>query len=385
MLSAQDTVRVRVPDTTARTPITLTPLFSLGQLDGPDENVFGSVAELVVDARGRFYVYDVQDAQIRLYDERGRFVRNIGRKGGGPGEYQYVLGMAIINDTVLAIRDMNAARITYFFPDGKVRGSFTEPRASTGGNRSFAVDVRGTVSLRVPLQAARGQSLSETEAGRRERFLMLRATGTVVDSVVTPPSPPSPAAFYLLTADGGNHNFIPQPFSVALRSGGFVFGNGSASRFVVRASDNQVRSVEWASTPVPVSREERANWEEYAAFFAQQQKGQVSYNIPSTKPVYRDIASDNDSRIWVSLYATAQKITLPSRAANNPSPRLYWQQLATYDVFSDGGRYLGRVVLPMRSRMMAAQGNRIWVRVKGADDEDIIRVYTMSGGALGGR
>ncbi len=386
LLIAQDTVRVSVPPTArSATPVALTPVFSIGQIDGPDETAFGSVAQLAVDARGRFYVYDVQDAQIRLYDARGTFVRNIGRKGGGPGEYQYVMGMAISTDTVLAIHDMSAARVTYFFPDGKVRGSFTEPRASSGSDRNFGVDLRGMVSLRVPMQAERGAALNEIEADRRSRFLMITATGRVVDSAIIPVAPPTPRGFYLLTADGGNHNFIPQSYSVALRSGGLVFGNGGASRLVIRASDTDVRVVEWTSSPVPVGREERANWEEYATFFSQQQKGQSSYTIPSTKPVYRDIASDNDSRIWVSLYAPAQKIPLPSRPANNPSPRLYWQQPATYDVLSRTGDYLGRVVLPMRARFMAAQGNRLWVRVKGADDEDIIRVYTMSGGALGAR
>ncbi len=382
-LGAQDTVRVRVPEQ-VRTPVTLTPVFSIGQLDGPDEQAFGSVAQLAADARGRFYVYDQQDVQIRLYDENGKFVRNIGRKGAGPGEYQYVFGMAITNDTVLAIHDLGAARITYFFPDGKVRGSFTEPRASSGGDRHFGVDVRGLVSLRVPMVAARGQVLNEIDANRRSRFLMLTAAGRLVDSVLVPIAPQTPRGFYLMTADGGNHNFIPQSYSAPLRSGGIMFGNGGASRLVIRASDSDVRVVEWTSSPVPVGREERANWEEYATFFSQQ-PGQYSYTIPSAKPVYRDIATDNDSRIWVSLYAPAQRITLPPRPANIPGPRLYWQQPATYDVLSRTGDYLGRVVLPMRSRFMAAQGNRLWVRIKGADDEDIIRVYTMSGGALGGR
>lgn len=385
-LDAQDTVRVRIgAQSRAIAPVTLTPVFSIGQLDGPDEVAFGSVAGLVVDARGRFYVYDQQDSQIRLYDQYGKFLRNIGRKGGGPGEYQWVIGMSIDNDTVLAIHDLSAARITYFFPDGKVRGSFTEPRASTGGDNSFLVDRRGTVMLRVPMIAARGERLGEIEAGRRSRFLQLNATGTIVDSVLTPLALSSPRGFYLMTADGGNSNFMAESYSVALRSGGVVFGNGHENRFVIRTSVREVRTVEWPATPVPVGREERANWEEWADHFSKLESGRFTYAIPTSKPVYRGIQSDHDSRIWVSLYAPAQKITLPPRAPTVTGPRLYWQQPATYDVFSNAGNYLGRVVLPMRSRVLAAQGNRIWVRAKGADDEDIIRVYTMSGGALGAR
>ncbi|MBC8087068.1 MAG: hypothetical protein H7Z40_07355 [Phycisphaerae bacterium] len=58
--------------------------------------------------------------------------------------------------------------------------------------------------------------------------------------------------------------------------------------------------------------------------------------------------TDSDSRIWVSVYAPAKKISLPPRPANRTGPRLYWQQPATYEVLSAAGKYLGRVVLPMR-------------------------------------
>jgi hypothetical protein len=33
----------------------------------------------------------------------------------------------------------------------------------------------------------------------------------------------------------------------------------------------------------------------------------------------------------------------------------------------------------MRSQFLAARGNRLWVKVKGADDEDMIRLYTIAG------
>jgi hypothetical protein len=81
----------------------------------------------------------------------------------------------------------------------------------------------------------------------------------------------------------------------------------------------------------------------------------------------------------VSLYARAQKLDLPPRPAGDKRPLLLWQQRATYDVFTTQGEYLARVELPARSRMLASRGNRLWVLSKGADDEDIIRLYTISG------
>ena len=104
---------------------------------------------------------------------------------------------------------------------------------------------------------------------------------------------------------------------------------------------------------MPIGVAERANWQEWAAYFTQQNGGRSSFTIPSVKPAYRNLLTDQDSRIWVSLYAPARKIELPPRNDGRTSPRLYWQQPATYDVFSDQGEYLARVVLPMRTRFLA--------------------------------
>src|SRR5688500_7607390 len=116
-LSGQDTVRVR--STAAGqwgANVRLTPVFSIGQVDGPDETAFGYVAALVVDRRGNFFVHDGNDNQIRRYDPNGKFLRAIGRKGKGPGEYTAVSAMAITDDSVLVVHDYSTARVTYFLP-----------------------------------------------------------------------------------------------------------------------------------------------------------------------------------------------------------------------------------------------------------------------------
>lgn len=48
-------------------------------------------------------------------------------------------------------------------------------------------------------------------------------------------------------------------------------------------------------------------------YFAERDNGRGAYEIPTTKPFYRDLFTDHDNRIWVSLYAPAQKIDLPTR------------------------------------------------------------------------
>jgi len=378
---AQDTVRIR--STSAPrwgAEVRLTPVWSIGQVDGPDEIAFGRVSELTVDRTGRFYVYDLNDAQVRQYDPNGKFLRKIGRKGKGPGEYEWVFAMDIADDSLLATFDLNSARFTFFAPDGTVRGTVTEPRATNGFDNLFVVDKRGLTYFGVPARAEGGGGAMEGPTAR-QAVIMARRDGTKVDSMLLPPmrAPPASSAFYLITPDGGNNNFLPRSHAASLRSGGFVFGNGETYRLIIRPPAGPVRVVERAASAVPVGRDERANWFEWFAYRASTSGQPNRYDVPSTKPIFRNLLSDHDSRIWVSLYAPAKKLDLPPRPEGDRRPLLRWQQPAAYDVFSDQGEYLARVVLPARSRMLAARGNRLWVLAKGADDEDIIRLYTMSG------
>ncbi len=380
-LAAQDTVRIRstsAPKWGAE--VKLTPVWSIGQVDGPDEIAFGRVSEVTVDRSGRMYVYDLNDAQIRQYDANGKFLRKIGQKGKGPGEYEWVFAMDIADDSLLATFDLNSARFTYFAPNGTVKGTVTDPRATNGFENLFVVDRRGLVNFGVPARTEGGGGAMEGPT-TRHAIIMARRDGTKVDSMLLPPlrSPPASSAFHLITPDGGNNNFLPRSHAASLRSGGFVFGHGDTYRLIIRPTSGPVRVVERTANAIPVGRDERANWFEWFAYRASLSGQPNRYDVPSSKPIFRNLLSDHDSRIWVSLYAPAKKLDLTPRPEGDKRPHLFWQQPATYDVFSDQGDYLARVVLPARTRMLAARGNRLWVLAKGADDEDIIRLYTMSG------
>lgn len=69
------------------------------------------------DPGGGFLVVDVQEAQLRRYEESGRLVWHAGRKGSGPGEF--------INPTVVArlasgevVAGQRSGRLSFFDPGG---------------------------------------------------------------------------------------------------------------------------------------------------------------------------------------------------------------------------------------------------------------------------
>ena len=59
--------------------------------DGPE--LFGKVISLAVDEDENTYVADYESRDIRVFDRGGNFVRTIGRRGEGPGEFAALAGI----------------------------------------------------------------------------------------------------------------------------------------------------------------------------------------------------------------------------------------------------------------------------------------------------
>ncbi len=91
---------------------------SIGTLDGQDEHVFSRIAGLDVDDNGNIYAIDSSSAHIRVFDSNGEYLRTIGRKGQGPGEFQMPIFVQATSQGELAVFDYLAQRLIFFSTDG---------------------------------------------------------------------------------------------------------------------------------------------------------------------------------------------------------------------------------------------------------------------------
>jgi hypothetical protein len=71
-------------------------------------------------AVGRRYVYvaQPQDPGIKVFSTTGAFVRDIGRRGQGPGEFMDVSSMGLLGDSLLWAFDGQLGRLTFFDANG---------------------------------------------------------------------------------------------------------------------------------------------------------------------------------------------------------------------------------------------------------------------------
>jgi 6-bladed beta-propeller len=77
-----------------------------------------------VDARGNLYIEDDSDMGIKVFDPRGKYLRTIGRKGNGPGEFGQISDMALLPGGRLLVTDFEARRTSFFNPEGQFLSSF---------------------------------------------------------------------------------------------------------------------------------------------------------------------------------------------------------------------------------------------------------------------
>lgn len=368
-VSAQDTVRVKAdgPPLWGNT-VKLVEEFSIGALDGPPEYAFGQLYAIAVEPGGAFYTYDGQDVQIRRFDARGRFEGLIGKKGGGPGEYQYVAGMAVTRDSLLLVNDPGSQRFTFFGADGTVRRE-SSPRRSAFYDDGFLIDRAGRAYLGVAVPGGPAEG-----PGSRAQYLRFR-DGALVDSVLTPPRIQNARlGFVLITSDGARYNFVNQTIVTPYAWGGVLSATSSAYRVVIDTGGPTVRVLEREARAVPLSGAEHAEWVAMGEFLSRR-SSRPPYDIPRTKPFIRELRSDHAGRIWVGVYVPAEKRTnIPPRPPER-GPLVTWRERSTYDVFSPAAAYLGRVVLPAEGVLMAIRDNRLWVRTKGPDDEDRVTVF----------
>lgn len=352
--------------------VRLVPLGSLGTVDGPPEYALASVRYLVGAKNGDFYTYDGQAVQLRHYGADGKFIRAIGRKGSGPGEYQQLMGLVLVGDSLLVAWDPSNRRVTYYGADGKLRRSFSPPLSSIMfGSDIFAVDAAGRVVI---------QYATRNDTNVYARF---RADGGAVDTLRG--SVRSDPGLLLSFPEGSRYSFHKSELVKPDPRGGLLRASTPLLGFTTE-KDGRAVTVLRKSVAIPVGKQEREEWERMTATLRPQARTSAALpsKMPATKPAIRDVFADRNGRVWLDAYTVAEK--RPDPAAGEPRRKFTWFERATFEVFAAEGRYLGRVVLPPLHSLVAVNGDRLWTYTSGPDDEIRIAFFKMvrsSGAPLG--
>ncbi|HEU4881473.1 MAG TPA: 6-bladed beta-propeller [Longimicrobium sp.] len=222
-------------------------LFSVGSADGGGADVFGSVGDVGFDGAENLYVLDRLNARVVVFDSTGRFVRAMGRRGGGPGEFGAPQQMAVTRAGEVIVSDVGRRALIAFGRDGTARSVPYPGVSMLVGRRLLPHPQGGVVSIAIGNPAARGSN-----AFGEEVLLWLpagRGAARALASVSTPRS---------RQAQSGSVRVHEPPifspsFRWALLSGGSVAVVDSAA-YAVRVLDASGRIVRTLRRPIAPRR-----------------------------------------------------------------------------------------------------------------------------------
>ncbi len=100
--------------------VALEPALTLGDVDTADENLaFYMPSAISVDAAGNLFVLDTGNHRVQKFGPDGSYLATYGRRGQGPGEFQYPAWLAVDGRGFIYVTDPFNQRIQVLTPDGK--------------------------------------------------------------------------------------------------------------------------------------------------------------------------------------------------------------------------------------------------------------------------
>ena len=370
---------------------------SIGELEGADEYTFGAINEVEVASDGRIYVFDRQVPALREYDTNGKYVRTLGRKGAGPGEYTQANGVAVHADGRVVLWDAGTAHINVYGRDGTFLTSWALPGGS-GFYTSGALfsDTAGNTYARTRIADPPKTSAPEARMFGTTGLVKWNREGQIVDSLRPPPTTLQPQS--LVASANGATAVYSLPFSpsnVWAWSPHGYFVSAETNRYAVTLSppSGEIRRIERQVPVVPVSDEERADSEEQVTASLRMTVPGWRWNgpaIPATKPFIRGILPADDGRLWVSVAQPGERVPAselpppPTVQVGTVDPRqrpvAKWRDPVAYDVFEPDGRYLGRVAAPAKTTFKAMRGDHVWAVTRDSlDVQQVVRYRVVPG------
>lgn len=389
-VSIRDTAGIRIvenvsPLWTARTARHLNPAPSLtiGSAAGSAEEQFGGLQDAVRLSDGSIVVADEKNSELRVFGGTGKFVRKIGQRGEGPGDFRGIWTMFRLPGDTILVWDITLHRLTWFTVDGKARRTLAvdHPPSVTGPRGGLATS---DVFVAGPVEG--GGAL-----GSHGTIRFNPPTGYFADTLfavhVTPSGKLAPlarlprAVFYEYAPGGKGYSTSGiQPLTVEAS-----LAAGARSLFYTDGVHFDIREYRLDGKVMRIVRLRRAatpvTEKDIAAFRARdlEETRQSTIHSNATPDVRQGIVDFEQAMLnWVSFPKTLPAFTALKLETNGGIwVREYGDtaQVQHWDSFDRSGRLLGVVDFPAGIEVLEIGADYVLGRFRHQDDVESVRLY----------
>jgi len=313
-----------------------TPVADIGTLDGPAEYQLYRVNSGAILPDGRIAIANAASQEIRFYDSAGRFLSSAGRRGEGPGEYQYPTLVPSPHADSLFVNDPFPGRLSVLTADGvfvravtrrfgDIAGVLDDGRVVTTGNTATASpdSPEGVITNRVVVVIAKPEPNDADTLGLFD----------------------GPDLF--LSNQDGRFAFTAAPFDVrptaAVLADRVLVTPGRIPEIrEYDAAGSPLRILRVLREPVPVTGAMVDAFVERQLATVKDANEAAEYrrryrNAPTREsvPAYQRLLVDAAGRVWAEHFREDRDAS------------------SAWSVFDDDGMVLGTVTLPERARLLA--------------------------------
>jgi len=275
------------------------PEVRIGQVSGEEPYLLHYVSDATRQSDGSIVAVNCGAADVRYFGADGTHIRTVGRRGQGPGEFQFPTKVFRLGGDTLVVTESITGRVTILGPDGTV------VRTAPVGSRSGRANVFGRLADGSYVARRLDPTPSVppgTAYRRRMTLLIMDAEGEPTDSVMglrgwdsmSPSGPRRPTIALRLFRDAA---FAVGPDRV-------FYGAQDSTGITVFTRDlSPIGSITPITRAAPTGEEERAAYDAMVEDGAHMPPdGIVSSTVdvyPAQMPAYKDIVAGRDGRLWV--------------------------------------------------------------------------------------
>jgi hypothetical protein len=282
---------------------------TIGAIEGTGPDVFGRLASVALDERGRIFAVDHQADEVRVFDESGGFLFTVGRTGAGPGELRSPCCIGFAPDGALWVRDNGNGRFQVF--DITVdSAAYLRSVTMAHGDPNRWATVTFDADGRLIDMGLRSAGTGETRLYR----LHLDTAGGIAREVAVHAAPDDSTGVHEVQFRRGDAigtrymyaPFGPRELLAHSPGGGYVYATSSHYALAWYDDDGALvrHTTGDAGTPPALSSAERERAEEAIvedARFAGISRSAVPFGVPERKPPLRNLFFDAQGNLWVEL------------------------------------------------------------------------------------